>query len=412
MPKHRRVSGLTVTYALAAILLASAGTGAFAQANQPYRLGVSGMLTGTGSSFYAAQAEGLRIFFDRLNEKGGINGHPVTIVFRDNRGDPATAAADAQAFIDGDVVGASLFSASNTAPGFAQAITRSKLPVVNASWCYGPSVPGGGPKVAENYFCAGITSLANVKAFIELFDRFATMVKEKKAAYGTIDVPGALASFNKMFIPSIEKKGWANGGYLAAVPFNLADYSPAARAIIDSGAQAVNVYCVADCTLPFLRAIRAAGFKGPMTAVLASSEPEFRALKDPDLYLVVNDSLIEEGKPVHKAILEAAKRFNARATPGDLLDGWLIGMVYEKALGACGYPCAREKLTQILNSNFTLDSQDAIDLIGGKIEWTATVHHLRTKAFRIVHWSNEKQAFVDFGQAIAVEDTGLVFPKL
>ncbi len=409
---YRSSVRMSVTAAICVALSAAVVSGAFAQAkNDSYKLGVSGMLTGSISSFYAAQAEGVRIYFDLINANGGVNGHPVSIEFRDNRGDPATAAADAQAFIDGDVIGASLFSASNTVPGFAQAITRSTLPVVNASWCYGPSVPGGGPKVAENYFCAGFSPIANVQTFIEVFDKFATMISEKRGAYAGTDAPGNVVAFTKMFIPSVESKGWAKGGYLSAVPFSTTDYSPAARAIIDSGAKAINVYCPADCTLQYLRAIRAAGFKGPITAVMASSEPEFRALKDPDLYLVVNNSLLAEGKPIHKTIIDAAKRFNARATPGDLLDGWLVGMVYEKALKACGYPCPREKLTQILNANFTLDSQDAVDLIGGKIAWSPAVHHLKTKAFRIVHWSNDKQQFVEFGSPITIEDPGLVFPK-
>jgi ABC-type branched-subunit amino acid transport system substrate-binding protein len=347
-----------------------------------------------------------------LNANGGINGHPVNVTFRDNRGDPAVAAADAQAFIDGDVLTASLFSASNTVPGFAQAITRSNLPTVNASWCYGPSVPGGGPKVAENYFCAGFSPLANVLTFVEVFDKFAKMVgPNPRAAYAGTDAPGNVVAFTKMFIPMVEQRGWAKGAYLSATPFSTTDYSPAARAIIDSGAKAAIVYCPADCSLQYIRALRAAGFKGPITAVLASSEPEFRAFKDPELYLVVNNSLLAENKPVHKKIADAAKRFNARATAGDLLDGWFVGMVIEKGLKACGFPCSREKLTQIFNANFSLDDQDAVDLIGGKIAWSSSVHHLKTKAFRIVHWNNDKQQFVNFGDPVVVEDPGLVFPK-
>ena len=413
IPGVRWCKTLLLAGGFAAAVAALCTTSAAAQPKAaPYRLGVSAMLTGPVSSFYAAQAEGLRVFFDQVNAAGGVDGHPVDVEFRDNRGDPATAAADAQTFIDGNTLTATLFSASNTVPGFAQAVTRAGVPTVNASWCYGPSVPGGGPKIAKSYFCAGFSPLANVLVFVGLFDKFAkTMGPHPHAAYAGTDAPGNVVAFTKMFIPMVEHHGWEKGGYLAAVPFSTTDYSPAARAIIGSGAQAVNVYCPADCTLQFVRALRAAGFKGPITAVLASSEPAFRALKDPELYLVVNTSLIAENKPVHQKIVDAAKRFHARASAGDLLDGWLVGMVIEKGLKTCGFPCTREKLMAIFNDNFTLDSQDAIDLIGGKISWTPSVHYLKVKAFRVVHWSTEKQQFVDFGAPITVEDPGLVFPK-
>lgn len=402
----------SVGLTFAAIQIAAMGTMAGTAVAQDYKIGVSGMLTGPVSSFYAAQAEGLRIYFDLVNANGGINGHRVAITFRDNRGDPSIAASDAQAFIDGDVLSASLFSASNTVPGFAQATTRGALPVVNSSWCYGPSVPGGGPKIAPTYFCAGFSPLADVSTYVSLFKTFAKdLGPNPQPGYAGTDAPGNVVAFTKMMIPTLEHDGWAKGGYLAAVPFSTTDYSPAARALISSGAKAISVFCPADCTLQFIRALRASGYKGPIAAVLASSEPDFRALKDPDLYLLLHNSLLTEGKPIHKKILDAAKRFNARAPANDLLDGWYVGMVLDKALKTCGFPCSRDKLTQILNNNFTLDDQDAVDLMGGKLRWDAAVHHLKTKSFQVVRWDNGKQDFVRFGDAIEIQDPGLVFPK-
>lgn len=187
--------------------------GASAQTKpEPYHIGVSAMLTGPISSFYAAQAEGMRIYFDALNASGGINGHPVIITFRDNRGDPAVATIDAQAFTDGGALTSSLFSASNTVPGFAQAVIRANLPTVNASWCYGPSVPGGGPKIAENYFCAGFGPLAMFKGYVEVADKLAKRLgPNPKPAYAGTDAPGNVAAFTKMLIPMLEQRGWTKG---------------------------------------------------------------------------------------------------------------------------------------------------------------------------------------------------------
>lgn len=379
---------------------------------QDYKLGVSAMLTGPISSLYAAQAEGIRVFFDDVNAAGGINGHRVSVTFRDNRGDPSVAASDAQAFVDGDVLGASLLSASNTVPGFAQAATRASLPVVNASWCYGPSVPGGGPKIAESYFCAGFSPLGDVYALGALFDKLAERLgKGQQPGFAGTDAPGNVVGFKKALIPLVEHQGWAKNGYLAAVPFSTTDYTPAARALISSGAKAVIVWCPADCALQYIRALRASGFKGPIASTVASSEPEFRALKDPELYLVLHNSLVSEGKPIHKKIEAAAKRFNARAPANDLLGGWFVGMAFAKGLKACGSSCSREALVKIFNANFTLDDADAVDLISGKLTWNPGLHHLKKKSFQVVHWDNAKGNFVRFGSPLDVEDPGLVFPK-
>jgi ABC-type branched-subunit amino acid transport system substrate-binding protein len=397
---------------LVAVAAATVALGAVGAHAQDYKLGVSAMLTGPISSLYAAQAEGIRVFFDAVNANGGINGHRVSVTFRDNRGDPSVAASDAQAFVDGDVLGASLLSASNTVPGFAQVATRAALPVVNASWCYGPSVPGGGPKIADSYFCAGFSPLGDVYAIDALFTKFAERLgKGAQPGFAGTDAPGNVVGFKKALIPLVEHHGWKTGGYLAAVPFSTTDYTPAARALISSGAKAIVVWCPADCALQFIRALRSSGFNGPLAAVLASSEPEFRALKDPELYLILHNSLISEGKPVHKKIAEAAKRFNARAPANDLLGGWYVGMAYAKGLKECGFPCTREKLVKIFNANFTLDDADAVDLVSGKLTWNAKVHSLKDKSFQVVHWDNAKGDFVRYGKTLDVEDPGLVFPK-
>lgn len=382
-------------------------------AQEPYKIGVSGMFTGPISSYYAGQAEGIRVYFDAVNANGGIDGHPVEVTFRDNRGDPSVAAADAQAFVDSDVLTGTLLSASNTYPGFSQATIRGELPVVNGSWCYGPSVPGGGPEVAGNFFCSGFSGLAPANAFVKFFeDEIAKIVDEKKAAYALTDAPGNVVSIQKAIRDPLEHNGWVPGGYFSTAPLTTTDYGPAARAIIASGAKAVLTFCPTDCEIQYIRALRAAGFKGPIVASVGSAESQFAALRDENLYLQVNTSLASEGKPIHKKIAEAAQQFKSRAEASDLNDGWAVAVAIEKGLRECGFPCDREKLTGIFNANFTVDDQDYIDLVGGKITWGPGVHHMTSKVFHVVRWSEAEGRFVRFGSDIAVEDPGLVFPKL
>lgn len=411
-PKYwPRVAGAIIG-AVACIALAQ-GESAAQATKEPYLIGLSGQLTGPLSAFYVGQAEGLRVYFDQLNANGGINGHPVKVELRDNRGDPAIAASDAQAFIDGKVLVASLSSASNTVPGWAQAITRSDLPSVNTTFCYGPSVPGGGPKLATNYFCAGVTGIADAYAILEAFKTAVApkLGPQPRLAYGSTNAPGNVAVFTRMLRPLLEKDGVQKDGYLAAVPFSTTDYSPAARAIIASGAQAVIVYAPNEIAIQYIRALRAAQFNGPIVSVLTGTESSFAGLKDPNLTLALNNSLISEGRPIHKKIEAAAKKYGATAPPEDMLNGWLMAMAIEKGLTACGFPCSRSKLVDIFNQ-LELKGQDVSDLYGDALVWTREAHHTTSKRYRIFRWSEDQKKLAPVGDPFTVTDPGLVFPKL
>ena len=79
----------------AACALPSAG--AFAQ--DAYAVGVTAAMTGPAAATQAPVIEMLRIYVDRLNAKGGINGHQVNLLIEDDQAEPSKAAANATKLI-------------------------------------------------------------------------------------------------------------------------------------------------------------------------------------------------------------------------------------------------------------------------------------------------------------------------
>src|SRR5215470_581866 len=67
-----------------------------AQAADPYRIGMGAAITGRFSGGYAPTYEAYKAYFKRVNDAGGINGHPVEITYEDDRGEPQRAAAAAK----------------------------------------------------------------------------------------------------------------------------------------------------------------------------------------------------------------------------------------------------------------------------------------------------------------------------
>ena len=85
-----------VVLAVLGVLVLAGVPPAPAQAPEPYRIGMTAAITGRFSAGYAPTYEAYRAYFKRVNEAGGVNGHPVEIAYEDDRGEPQRAAAAAK----------------------------------------------------------------------------------------------------------------------------------------------------------------------------------------------------------------------------------------------------------------------------------------------------------------------------
>src|SRR5262245_46105838 len=67
-------------------------------------VGLTGALTGPPSSTYAPVVDALRIYIDRLNAGGGINGKQIKLAVEDDGAQPSKAAANTKKLITQDNV--------------------------------------------------------------------------------------------------------------------------------------------------------------------------------------------------------------------------------------------------------------------------------------------------------------------
>ena len=65
-------------------------------AKDAYKIGISMAITGPGAGTYGPMKDAIDIYFKAVNAEGGINGHPVSIIFEDNAAQPSKAAAQAK----------------------------------------------------------------------------------------------------------------------------------------------------------------------------------------------------------------------------------------------------------------------------------------------------------------------------
>src|SRR5262245_1647183 len=114
-----RMLGRTLAAALAAAMLAWP-----ASAQEAYVIGVTGALTGPAAGTNAPPIEGLRLYVDRLNAAGGINGKRIQLTVLDDQGEPSKAATNAKRLLTQDNV--SLLVLSSLSSTFAPVIGETK----------------------------------------------------------------------------------------------------------------------------------------------------------------------------------------------------------------------------------------------------------------------------------------------
>jgi branched-chain amino acid transport system substrate-binding protein len=108
--------------------------GAPAQAQQPYKIGVSAGLTGYAAAVDRAWRDGLEVAVDFVNAKGGVMGRKLQLVVEDNKSEPQEAVTVYRKMISSDKVDifiSGCVSAGNFAA--AQFVVRAQLPMVLCS---------------------------------------------------------------------------------------------------------------------------------------------------------------------------------------------------------------------------------------------------------------------------------------
>lgn len=373
-----RKLGLT---AFAAVALATAAT-----AQDSYNIGVTGALTGPPASTYAPAVEALRIYIDRVNAAGGINGRKINLILQDDSAEPGKATANAKKLIAQDnvvlMLNASL--SSTYAPVVAET-KRAGVPLIFASSVCPKDVypPAEALQFCTTAFAATYDSRA-VLAFIK------ESAKEPvKLGLSAMAIPISRGEID--FAEELSKTMGMTPVDKEIIPPPTPDYTPFATKIREAGANWGYSWAPWVTQVRTLEALRRLDWKGDFVAwAHIEAEGELARLKDDKFYVVGANALFQEGLPVHKEIADAAKAAGVAYPPQQMAEGWIAGMVVEAALKATPWPATTEKVAAAL-SNLKVDTKG---LRGGPIEWTKDNHFRTRQYYRVYKWDAAKGAVV------------------
>jgi ABC-type branched-subunit amino acid transport system substrate-binding protein len=364
----------------------AAGLGSPALAQDAYVIGITAALTGPPASTYAPAVDALRIYIDRLNAAGGVNGRKINLIIQDDSAEPSKAAANAKKLLTQDKVALMLNASlsSTYAPVVAEA-RNAGVPLLFASSVCPKEVY---PPANEMQFCT--------TAFAATYDSRAALAFVKESAKEPVKI-----GFSAMAIPLsrgeidfAESQTGALGMTAVAkeiIPPPTADYTPFATKIKDAGANWVFSWAPWVTQVRTFEALRRLGWAGDyITWAHLEAEGELKRIKDPRLFVIGANSLFEDNLPIHREITEAVKQAGGKYPPEQMTEGWVAGMVIEAALRGAGWPANPNRIRNAMQSMRV----DLKGLRGGPIEWAKDNHFRMRQHYRVYRWDGTKIAVV------------------
>jgi branched-chain amino acid transport system substrate-binding protein len=361
-------------------------TPAAALAQDAYVIGLTGALTGPPSGTYAPAVEALRVYVDRVNAAGGVNGRQIRLVIQDDSAEPSKAAANAKKLITQDNVVLLINATLSTtyAPVTAEA-KRAGVPLLFASGVCPKEVY---PPADPLQFCT--------TAYASNYDSRATLAFIKESAKEPVRI-----GFAAMAIPLsrgemdfAESQAPLLGMTVAdkeVIPPPTPDYTPFATKLKDANTNWVFSWAPWVTQVRTLEALRRLGWSGSYIAWShLEAEGELARLKDANFYVIGANSLFQDDLPIHREVADAAKKGNASYPGNQMAEGWIAGMVIEAALKNAGWPADAAKMRAALETV----KVDTKGLRGGAIEWTKDNHFRTRQYYRVYRWDPAKSAIV------------------
>lgn len=346
-------------------------------AGEPYKVGCLTDLSGPTAATYGTTAEAFELYIKALNDRGGIDGHPVELVLEDDRIDAARNVSLATKMITQDeVVAIFCGSLSGIQPGTHQEASRAEVPLITG---VSASPELAFPPAADYYYSIGdeFTILGEVggQFLKEVADVGTAVCIAFESAGGRAFCEGAEAA--------AQQDDWSTSSIF--IPPTATEFDTIAQQVVAAG-PAVVVSASSGEQLPNIwAAIRREGFDGPLVqgAVSIRAEetvPAAVANSPGDAEHYVFGRYVFSTAPEAEPLREAAEEYGTQYTlSNNHVVGWVLGMLMEQALTECGFPCSGADLQGVLDE-FEVDTGG---LANGPITFTDENHYGPT--FQQIH---------------------------
>lgn len=391
----------------AATAIAGAGA-AFAQSKPPYVIGYISDFSGPFVDTFSPVHDGFRAHIEQVNASGGINGHPVKMVVRDDQLNATRAASLVRELVTTENVNSIWsLSLSSTLPGVYEIAKRLNVPAISSVSAIKTTLP---PAADFAYSTGSVFEVAG-----EVSAKLAANIAPGKGKMMcvSIDSAGGFAACGHTG-EAFKAAGFTDDSLL--FPPAKVEYGAIGQKIAAAQPAIVVTHLPAGLAPGVLLAARSAGYKGPilMHNVAFNESTLVKAMESAGVfdntyvftrYVLAHDPLPEVAKV--KAAVEKVGVKPADFS-GNHIAGWTHAMLAVEALKKCGYPCDGEKL----NKTLTDISVNVGPLTGGAISFKGDDHQ-GDSWWKTYRFDGTKKQFEPFGDWVKASSklTYTVGPK-
>ena len=363
----------------------------------PYLLGICGSLTGPYAITYLPIVDGMRIYLETVNERGGINGREVKMFIEDSQGSATEAAMMARKLTE---MGAQLLAFSDGSPmygGYGSEAKRAEIPAI----FYGMSPlecmpPDPDPLMYNGVPYGSAAGVAGLGAYL---------IHQYVPAGGvggiiTFDSPVMKIMADMCTKICKETYGISEVVY-RPIPIGTLDLTPVAMAFKDAGAGACENLGGGGLSFLLHDALEKIGFTGWHPLIVADPcEGPFERYEGAErvgAWLAGGEVPLAIDCPTCQEIKAAAQEYGVSDLNSQLTLGWEAGMVTEAILEKVGWPVTTEKLVEVMQ-DFEFKRP-----LAGTLKWTEGNHCDTTIASEWV-WDKAK------GEWVYNHKTGVIAP--
>lgn len=343
-----------------------AASAAFAA--DPYKIGMSIDLTGPISFNGKIAAAGLEAYVAKLNAEGGVNGRQIELTVADDGSDQAKGKANAQRFADDGALAIFGFILTSVSAAVAPQAEADKIPIVGL---------GGLTEVLSPprpyYFSYELRAAKLADRILTFLDQRSKDdgIAKPRIAVMVVDLPSN-RQIAERAAELIKERGWelVDTQYMAIAP---TDVTAQAASIKAANPDYVLMSHNDGGALVGVRGLRSAGITVPVVNQWAgSADATLERLGDGYIAFRTFVSPTDDSVPAVAAMREAGEKYGYgdQMTNSYFTQGYVGGMILQKALEKCGECPSGEAFSQALESVGTVDSGG----LGGPLSVSATSH--------------------------------------
>lgn len=369
--------GLAAVMVIVVLILAACRPAA--STKEPYKIGMTAALTGPAAATAFPEAEGFRVYIQKLNDSGGINGRPVELTIQDDRAEPGQAASNMRKFTDQGVHIVRNTSSSATYLPTMEEAKRANIPVVFTLVAPTQAMPPN----PEPLFYMASHNLSAQSNFLNL-DVMKSLTPSPKVGLLAMEIPISLLGIQNM---DKEAKRMGIPSLMKVVPAGTVDMTPVAQSFVDWGANWIYYFGPGAFSSMLFDGMRKVGWQGnlmeqAMGLPFETVEEKYRG--NPNVYIGSVYAPFADNLAPHKELRDALDKYGATAKNSLTIIGWYDGIVFAEILKQAGWPVTTEKLIKVME-NLQVNRAPVM----APLKWTPQ-DHVSEVHMRVYQWKGNK----------------------